>query len=400
MIIYSPFILSNALIGLICLALFDIQLDSFKFRLHPNLINNWKGFWRNPSYWLTTLLFIAVLLSCFMSTDMDYSLERLKLKIPFLALPFAFYALPRLSTKSYQMIFTFLVFVLFVTNLGIGINYILHFDEINEKIMMGQAIPTPRNHVRYSLLLCIGILSGIVLAYRRAYIRYPIERWLMIGMTIFNFIFIHILSVRSGLVILYLTILLASLATVFFERKILLGTISLLGIILLPILAYYTMPSFSSKVNYVNWELHEYAHGRSPAGSDQGRLQSIVVGWEVFKKHPILGVGAGDFKTEIHNQFSHTFPKADKKLMPHNQFLSVAVGTGIVGLLVFMLAIFYPFLIHGHFRDPFYFIFFLTFLLSFLVENTIENSIGIGFYVLFLGICLSHLTNKKVDQQA
>jgi O-antigen ligase len=395
MIIYSPYILSNALIGLICCALFDIQLDPFRLRFHPKLKTNLSIFWKSRAFWITTLIFFITLISSLYSTDVDYIANRLRLKIPFLIIPFTFFALPRLTLRSYQGLFYFLVVILFLTNLGIGANYLLHFEEINRGITLGQPIPVPRNHVRFSLLLAVGILAGMILIYRKFYLRYSIERWLIAAMTLFNFIFIHILSVRSGLMVLYITMLVGCLALIFLQRKFLIGVVSIACIVLLPIIAFYTIPSFASKVSYANWELHEFRNGRMDAGSDQGRIKSYIIGWDIFTSHPLIGVGAGDLRQTVHGKYAELYPTQEKKLMPHNQFLTIMAGTGLIGLLLFLLAIFYPFFAYRHYRDPFFFVFFLAFLLSFLVESTLENSIGIGFYVLFLGICLSYLTGAR-----
>lgn len=394
MIIYSPYVLSNALIGLICLSLFDVQLKPFRFGWHPDLLSNWKGFWRAPAFWMTSLIFFAVLLTCLYSSDMQYGLQRLRLKIPFLVMPFVFFALPRLSRRAYQGLFYFLIIILGLTNLGIGANYLLHYEEVNALIVQGHHIPTPRNHIRYSLLLALGVLFGLVLFFKKFHLRYSWERWLILAITIFNFVFIHILSVRSGIAVLYATLMIGVVLFSFSSKKYLLGIISLSGIVMLPVIAFLTIPSFTSKVNYANWELHEFLEGRSVAGSDQGRIASYRVGWEVFCQQPVFGVGAGDLRSAVHSQYTSRFPAQTKKLMPHNQFLFVAAGMGFVGLLIFLLALCYPFFVHGHFRDPFYFIFFFVFFLSFLVEHTLENSIGIGFYVLFLGICLNYLAGQ------
>jgi len=395
MIIYSPYILSNALIGLICCALFDIQLEPFRLRFHPQLKTNLSAFWKSRTFWITTLIFFITLISSLYSTDLDYITNRLRLKIPFLIIPFTFFALPRLTKRSYQGLFYFLVTILFLTNLGIGANYLLHFEEINTNIALGQPIPVPRNHVRYSLLLAIGILAGMILTYRKFYIRYTFERWLIAAMTLCNFIFIHILSVRSGLIVLYITMLVGCLTLIFLQRKFLIGALSIVFMLALPIAAFYTIPSFASKVNYANWELHEFSHGRTEAGSDMDRVKSIIIGWDIFKSHPLIGVGAGDLRQSVHDKYTSLYPTQEKMLMPHNQFLTIMAGTGLIGLLLFLIAIFYPFLVQQHYRDPFYFVFFLAFFLSFLVESTLENSIGIGFYVLFLGICLSYLSGVK-----
>jgi len=372
-----------------------LSLDPFRLRLHPKLKTNLSAFWGSPSFWITTLIFFIVLISSVYSTDLNYIGQRLRLKIPFLIIPFTFYILPRLTLRSYQGLFYYLVTILFLTNLGIGANYLIHFEEINQSLALGHPIPVPRNHVRFSLLLAVGILAGMILTYRKFYLRYTYERWFIAVMTLGNFIFIHILSVRSGLMVLYITMLVGCLALILLQRKFLIGAVSIAGIVLLPIIAFYTIPSFTSKVNYANWELHEYMHGRMDAGSDQGRIKSYIIGWDIFTSNPILGVGAGDLRQTVHAKYAELYPAQEKKLMPHNQFLTIMAGTGLIGLLFFLVAIFYPFLVRQHYRDPFYFVFFLAFLLSFLVESTLENSIGIGFYVLFLGICLSYLSEVE-----
>ena len=397
MIIYSPYILSNAQIGLLACAVFDIQFKPFKVRLHPKLLENWFAFWKNPVFWAPSVLFIMVLVGALYSTDIFYGFERFVLKLPFFGLLFAFFCLPRLTKRGYHGLFYYLVILLFLTNLGIGGNYLLHFEEINKGIEMGQAIPTPRNHVRYSLLLGLGILSGFILVYKNFYFRWKWERWLLAAFTACNFIFIHILSVRSGLAVMYCSLLCWIIILMLTQKRYVFGLLTMVAVLSVPVAAFYTIPSFQSKVGYANWEFQEFRHGRTIAGSDQGRLRSLDVGYQVFREHPLIGVGVGDLKQEIYKKYDTLYPDT-KKIMPHNQFLSVAAGSGIIGLLCFLAAFLYPYLARGHYRNPFYAILLLTFILSFFVENTLENSIGIGFYCLFLGMGLSYLTGPDSEQ--
>ena len=397
MIIYSPYILSNAQFGLLACAVLDVQLKPFKVRLHPRLAQNWFAFWKNPVFWAPSVLFIMVLVGALYSTDIFYGFERFVLKLPFFGLLFAFFCLPRLTKRSYMGLFYFFVILLFLTNLGIGTNYLLHFEEINLGIEQGQPIPTPRNHVRYSLLLSLGILSGAILVFKNFYFRWKAERWMLAVFTVFNFIFIHILSVRSGLVVMYCSLFCLIIIWMLTQKKYLFGILTMAIVLSIPVVAFYTIPSFQSKINYAKWEFHEFSHGRATVGSDQGRLRSLEIGYQVFREHPIIGVGVGDLKQEIYEKYDTLYPEI-KKIMPHNQFLSVAAGSGIIGLLFFLAAFLYPFLARRHYRNPFFAILLLTFFLSFMVENTIENSIGIGFFCLFLGMGLSYLTGPDSEQ--
>ncbi len=67
-------------------------------------------------------------------------------------------------------------------------------------------------------------------------------------------------------------------------------------------------------------------------GSFSARGRIWRAGWEVFLQHPIAGVGAGNFAAAVE-------PVLGTARSPHQSFLSVLVGQGLVGLALF-LAIF------------------------------------------------------------
>jgi len=71
-------------------------------------------------------------------------------------------------------------------------------------------------------------------------------------------------------------------------------------------------------------------------------------------------------------------------LMPHNQFLFVLAGVGILGLSLFLLALLIPLFYRSAYRHPFFLGFYLIFLCAFMVEHTIENAVGVGSFLLFL----------------
>ena len=88
--------------------------------------------------------------------------------------------------------------------------------------------------------------------------------------------------------------------------------------------------------------------------------------------------------------------------MPHNQFISVYAGTGLIGLAIFLFALSYPLYWvllqvrgspqHNPGLDPsgtslgnaLFLGFHIIILASFMVENTIENSMGVGIYAFYL----------------
>ena len=92
------------------------------------------------------------------------------------------------------------------------------------------------------------------------------------------------------------------------------------------------------------------------------------------------------FKT----QYDEMNSKLDKnsRLRTHNQYLSIWVGLGLIGLLWFLIVLFYPPLRLGTFKNIYYFIFFIVFVVSMLTEDTIETQAGVTFYVFFNSLFL------------
>lgn len=383
-LVYSPFTLSVSMISLLVLGVFDWQWRYPFLGINPSLGAAWRRLRRRPDFAVITLFFFIVLLSGPFTEDWSYWLERLRLKLPFLLLPLAFLAFPPLWRRQYEGLFYFTVWMLVVTCVGIGIHYALHFEAVNELLRQGQPVPVPRNHVRFSLLLALGVVAGAVLYRRGFYLWQKWERPLLLGATVFLFFFIHLLAVRSGLAALYAAVGVLALRYVYRTRRWAVGLAVLAGLAVLPVLAYQLMPSFRTKMDYVRWDLLQYREGKGATYSDSGRLISLRVGMGIGHAHPVLGVGAGNLRQEVQRVYAADYPEVHPVKMPHNQFVSVYAGTGLLGLALFCFAFFFPLFYRRHYRDPLFLAFHVIVFCSFLVENTIENSLGIGFYVGFL----------------
>ncbi|MEL7020442.1 MAG: O-antigen ligase family protein, partial [Bacteroidota bacterium] len=326
----------------------------------------------------------------------DYWMERLRLKLPFLLLPFAFYQLHNIIQKHnighrygqshhsfYDGVLYVLLLLMTVSCIGIGVHYWLNFEEINLAIQQGRAIPTPRNHIRFSLLLAISIISGGYLYAKKYIYRFDWERTLIACCTTFLFIFIHILSVRSGLLALYMALFALLVRFILIKKRYWIGLAGIVALTALPVASYYIVPSFQKKINYAVWDLRTYYAGKGANNSDSGRLVSLQVGWELAQRNMLVGVGAGNLRREVKNIYRQQFPAVTEPKMPHNQWVSVLAGTGILGIIIFGIAFFVPFFYNAHYRQPLFLGYYIIVFTSLLMENTLENSMGIGLYCFF-----------------
>ena len=385
-LVLSPFLLSVSMISLAVLSLirFRVGRRVFTVAIDTDAIRRMLRIIKYPPFAAVTLFFFIVLLSFWQTEDYGYWLARLRIKAPFVALPLVFLGHPRLEERQWQGLLYFLLFFLLLTALGVGLNYWINYEEIQLMLQQGQPMPTPRNHINYSLMLALGVVSGACLYSMGYYWRYAWERQLILGVTFFLFLFIHLLSVRSGILALYVALFLLSARYILISRRYGLGLVILAALFAMPLAAYRYVPSFRAKVDYMRWGLIKFQEGEGAAYADTGRIVSLKVGWELARQHPVFGVGAGNLKQEANRMFEQSYPQLPEPLVPHNQFLFVLAGTGVVGLLLFLFALFYPLFYRQNYRHPFLLGFYGIVLTSFAIEHTIENSMGVGFFVFFL----------------
>ena len=381
------------MIGLLATALFDVRFSPFlKVGINPVVKSNWKKCFSSTVFWSMSLIFFIAVLGVVNSEDLSYWLERVRIKLPFLLLPFAFFFLPKFNRRDVHFVFYFLLTFLSLTCIGVLANYAFHFEAFNELLATGKHIPVPRNHVRFSLLLAIAILGGFNLIAEKYFFKGRWEIWLIRFMVLLLFLSIHILSVRSGIAILYAGIFVGLLRYVIIEKQFAKALIAMGLFAMIPLAAYFAIPSFQTKMNYFRWDVISYFNNNNDnQRSDTGRMRSLKIGMDIFKENPIFGIGVGDLKKEVHSYYEEHHPKAFKKVMPHNQFLSVAAASGLVGLCLFLLALFYPLFYKQAYKDYYLLMVFVAIILSFLVENTIGNSTGVAIHCFFVLMLLNHL---------
>lgn len=117
----------------------------------------------------------------------------------------------------------------------------------------------------------------------------------------------------------------------------------------------------------------------------------------VIQKYPLFGVGTGDVQFHIEKTYEETQSPLEKEWYkrPHNQFLTVTVALGVVGLLVFLFCLFYPAVHLRRFASALYWPFLLIAVISFLMEDTLETQAGLSFFAFFNSLYLSQAWFKK-----
>jgi len=334
-------------------------------------------------------VFILYIIGGLWTHDCNYWIERVQVKIPLLFVPFGFLAIKEMiSRRSIDIVFLLFLFLSFATAMGSFIYYLMHFAEITESYKSAKTIPTIIEHIRYSLMLVLAFFVSVQLYLSQSVTKFQFEKKLVAGMGIFIFIFLHILSVRSGLLALYTTAL-VWLFIIIIKKKDKRFLLLIPVVILFPVFMYLFIPSMQNKVNYMIHDVNRFVSGKSVNNySDGNRLLSMKIGTEIGLEHPFIGVGSGDLEKEMGKVYEKEYPDMEQRnwLIPHNQFVYIFAALGFLGLIIFLICLVYPILQKEVMDNILCVASIVSVYTSFLSESTLELQQGVALISLFFSL--------------
>ena len=336
----------------------------------------------SPPFYVFILLFSVTLFSALISEDVDNGLAKVQLRLPYLLLPFVFVFNKAITRRELYLLIYFFAIICAITAVGVLINYSFFFERITESLATGKSVPTPSNHIRYSLFLAFTSLASFYIFMQGVFSRR--ENLLLLLIAVFMAVSLHILAVRSGLFLWYLGAAYL-LFTEFYNRldkRIL--TIMAIAMLIFPFAAYKFIPSLENRVNYMIYDLKLYSEGSTRAYSDGDRLRSIVMGWELFKNNPVLGCGVGDIQVATEEIFKTKYDDSVNVRQPHNQVVYFLASTGLLGALLSLSALLLPYFMNNRRERALLNLHGIVFLTSCTIEATIEGTNGICFHLFFL----------------
>lgn len=134
---------------------------------------------------------------------------------------------------------------------------------------------------------------------------------------------------------------------------------------------------------------HQLEFNSNPNGhSLLQRVEYWKASCHILKSNWFIGVGAGDVDTtfRIYYNTHKTLLDPENQLRAHNQFFTVWICTGIIGLICFLWWWFIPLRQAFHERRLLFISFIVICLASFLSEDTLETQTGVTFVAFFFGL--------------
>ena len=334
------------------------------------------------------LVGLSIVLSGINSDNIEQWWNHTVIKIPFLVMPLAFMILAPIPKEVIRNLHLILLVVLSISALPPLLDILQNHEVILDRISRGQPIDTPIEHVKYSMFLAYGIMSALIWTiYYRSELSTSQVKCFWIGGA-FLFIMMHLLAVRTGLVILYASLIMLGVHVAWI-RKIAFDKVATAMVVgLVSIFLLIQTPMIKSKLGYMFYDWEQYASNGGANYSDSERLFSLKTGWELFSENVLLGTGIGDLFDSCEEVYQRQSRSAIINY-PHSQLIYQLPGTGLIGFILFIGGYLYP-LIRRH--NKFYFLLialYLNYSLSFIVENSLERSMSVAFFVIFAAVLLS-----------
>lgn len=364
--------LSVSLILFVCLAL-----------LHKKFFRQLKACTATTFLLSLSLLFFIPFLSGLWSEDLQRWTDVVRIKLPLLFLPLAFAGAWQFSKRQWlALTATFLAIVFGGCIWGLA-DYAFHAAEVHQNYLRAKMIRTPLedDHVRFSWLVTGCFILCLLLAEKA---RQKTAKGFLLFLCLFFVIYLHILAARTGILSLYLFLVIYGGHALIRIKNHSRSFLLLCCLIMLPLLAYIALPTFRARLRY---NVYDFSFAKRsqylPGSSDGARTMSLKAGWQVLKQNP-FGVGAGDVMHEADKWYAVAVPQvlATDKFYPSSEWLMYGAFAGWPGVLLFTAIMCLPFFVSAIAHKIYWCGFHATAAFSFVFDMGLEVQYGVFLYAL------------------
>jgi O-antigen ligase len=340
--------------------------------------------WKNVWFLSSLILALLVPVSDFINGASMSQVFFIKLSIPLFAVFFA-------SIKKNHINVSVINIIVIVTMLVTACITIMHFladsSAVNESYKYAKVMSIGKysDHIRISTAIACSIFMAIY-EYSQADSKFAKAGFILyiIGQSIF----LHILAARTGLVMLYASMIIYAFYTLINQRK--KWPLAIItSLVLLPIISFYIFPSFYYRVGFTVYEKEFYQKMEYREGSSDGlRYYSMVGGLDIYKQHTCIGIGYNQLPQESSKWLKNKFPmiKESEMIQPSSQYILVMAASGTIGLLVMLIFFFAPYFNAENRRNPYFLAINTSMLCIMIFEIFLENQYGCFVFCFFIGL--------------
>lgn len=385
--VWSRALLSIAMGFIAIIAILDIEVSPFRIRLLASTKMIRESIRLKPYLWGFALICLLYLFSLLYAGNISEWWKFTHPKLAFILLPLSFALLKSFSRKEVMLIVLCMIFTAVWSSIWVQVAYYSNYELFSKSLGFGGSLPTPSSHIRYSVTIAISMIFCIGFAVENWKLKYNWERVAYILTAVYLFYFLHILSVRSGLVLAYAGII---LITFFYLKKLQpWKQVALITMVVAaPVIAYTTLPGFQLKVNYTLYDLGKYQEGDGDNYSDSQRWESWRAGLIIGNEHPVFGIGTGKFRDRLEKYYKEN----NKPFVwrPQNQWINIFAIFGLLGLIIFCFVIIFPMTFSVFWKTAIFPTVYMMQILLMLVEHSLDSEVGTMLFLVFTLLGLSY----------
>jgi O-antigen ligase len=348
----------------------------------------------SKSVLVPTSLYLLGLVSMLYSADIPEALNLATRQLAILLFPVLF-AISNLDLKKYTMnlvyIFGFSCTITILYLYFDAIHTILYFKlplaSLFRLIFMNHNFSIPIGiHATYlSVYTAFALISFLYLLVSQKQLKH---KWIYVVAAAILFGGLLQLSSRSVFIAFLIVMNLVFPLLVFNGKKRLQAFLatSLISVGLLVLI--YSVDSF--KTRYISDLKVDLTDHVKIIENIEPRVARWDVMFELIKRSPVIGYGSGSetrllkekyFEKGLYNSYLNEFNA-------HNEYLSILIKTGIIGLLLFLYILYFGFASAIRRRDVLFLSFMVIIAVVSLSENILELNKGIFFYAFFFSLFL------------
>lgn len=347
-------------------------------------IKNISWLFRDKWMWTFMALALVPMLSDIWYEGIGFIKERGIMKLVLILFPSYVFALSP-DKKAISWINLLVIVVMTISSCYSLYIYAMDGESIIASYKVSKVMPVLSygDHIRISW---VTVISMVLALYEVKHSKKIWYQTFMILYIIFQAIFLHYLGSKTGLITLYLTMILISFMILPKGKK----WLALIFYLLMAIGAYTAIkiiPSLRERVNFMRYDFEHYSKGEYREGlSDAIRYYSLLAGKDIITENPVTGVGFSRLKPKMDQWYQAEMPQipANNYFIPSSEIVIYWASLGIFGLIIIMIHLIYPLFV-PYLKESMWFVsIFFPAAFSFVYETHLEGQLPLFVYAFFV----------------
>ncbi|HFS67517.1 MAG TPA: O-antigen ligase domain-containing protein [Flavobacteriia bacterium] len=340
-------------------------------------------------YFLNALPFFIYFIGMVNSKNTTFVFHYLETNLPLVLFPLVFILFSNLTFSKEQqkkwIVFFYQIYIYSAAIFSILIfMYAFYLGYFSNKVsysylmsyFVGNFWGFHDHPIYISLILSIAILFQLEL-----FFQYSKKKGLLIISSLFIFSAIIFLS-RKGVIIALLLAIIFYIFNIINTKRY--KAITVTGLLALMVISFSLLPNSTKRFKEL-LQTNLYMQKAQINNSTSTRIGIYKCSINLMRNAGILGYGLGDVKSELNNCFKQNDPNlTGHKFNTHNVYFNIILGTGYLGMILFLFYLYKLFNFAKANKDILYLSILLLFVVLFLFENILDRQNGVLLFAFLI----------------